>query len=211
MIGILGGTFDPIHHGHLRCAQELLQDLPLDEVRLVPCRVPPHRAAPHASVEQRLRMLNAALADAPGLSVDGRELSREGPSFMVDTLHSLRAEFGATPLCLIVGMDAFHGLDRWHRWRELIELAHLVVAHRPGWTPPHTGDVAELLHRRVTDSPSDLRAQPAGRILPWPITALDIAATAIRAQVAAGKSPRYLVPDAVARIIAEEGLYRDGP
>ena len=210
MIGILGGTFDPIHHGHLRCAQELLQDLPLDEVRLVPCRIPPHRDAPHASAAQRLRMLTAALDDAPGLIVDGRELSREGPSYTVDTLHSLRAELGATPLCLIVGMDAFNGLDRWHRWQELIGLAHIVVAHRPGWTPPQTGDVAELLRRHAAHSPLELRSRPAGRILPWPITALDIAATAIRAQVAAGKSPRFLVPDTVARIIAAEGLYMGG-
>ena len=210
MIGILGGTFDPIHHGHLRCAQELLQDLPLDEVRLVPSRFPPHRNTPHASVEQRLLMLKAALDGAPGLTVDDRELSREGPSYTVDTLHSLRAELGVTPLCLIVGMDAFNGLDRWHRWQELIGLAHIVVAHRPGWTPPQTGDVAELLQRHTAHSPLELRARPAGRILPWPITALDIAATAIRVQVAAGKSPRFLVPDAVARIIAAEGLYMGG-
>lgn len=207
MIGILGGTFDPIHHGHLRCAQELLQDLPLDEVRLVPSRIPPHRDTPHASVEQRLRMLKAALDGAPGFIVDDRELSREGPSYTVDTLHSLRAEIGATPLCLIVGMDAFNGLDRWHRWQELIDLAHIVVAHRPGWLAPQTGAVAELLNRHAVKSSAELRAQPAGRVLPWPITGLDISASAIRAQVAAGKSPRFLVPDAVARIIAAERLY----
>lgn len=207
MIGILGGTFDPIHHGHLRCAQELLQDLPLDEVRLVPCRIPPHRDTPHASVEQRLRMLKAALDGAPGLFVDERELSREGPSYTVDTLHSLRAELGAIPLCLIVGMDAFNGLDRWHRWQELIDLAHIVVAHRPGWLPPQIGAVAELLRNHVAQSATDLRAQPAGRILLWPITALDISASAIRAQITAGKTPRFLVPEAVARIIAAEGLY----
>ncbi len=207
MIGILGGTFDPIHHGHLRCAQELLQDLPLDEVRLVPCRIPPHRDTPHASVEQRLRMLKAALYGAPALLVDDRELLREGPSYTVDTLHSLRAELGATSLCLIVGMDAFNGLDGWHRWQELIGLAHIVVAHRPGWIPPQTGAVAELLNRHAAQSSTELRAKPAGRILPWSITALDISASAIRAQVAAGKSPRFLVPEAVARIIAAEGLY----
>ncbi len=207
MIGILGGTFDPIHHGHLRCAQELLQDLPLDEVRLVPSRIPPHRDTPHASVEQRLRMLKAALDGAPGFIVDDRELSREGPSYTVDTLHSLRAEFGTMPLCLIVGMDAFNSLDSWHRWQELIGLAHIVVAHRPGWLAPQTGAVAELLRRHAAQRSADLRAQPAGRVLPWPITGLDISASVIRAQVAAGKSPRFLVPDAVARIITAERLY----
>jgi nicotinate-nucleotide adenylyltransferase len=207
MIGIFGGTFDPVHYGHLRCAQELLQDLPLDEVRLVPCRIPPHRDTPHANVEQRLRMLKAALDGAPGLRVDDRELSREGLSYTVDTLHSLRTELGSTPLCLIVGMDAFNALDRWHRWQELIDLAHIVVAHRPGWMPPQTGAVAELLNRHVAQSSTELHAQPAGCILPWPITALAISSSAIRAQVTAGKSPRFLVPEAVARIIAAEGLY----
>ena len=207
MIGILGGTFDPIHHGHLRCAQELLQDLPLDEVRLIPCRTPPHRDTPHANVEQRLRMLKAALDGAPGMRVDERELSREGPSYTVDTLHSLRAELGAAPLCLIVGMDAFNGLDRWHRWQELIGLAHIVVAHRPGWLSPRTGAVAELLQHHAAQSATELRARPAGCILPWPITGLDISASAIRTQVAAGKSPRFLVTEAVARIIAAEKLY----
>ncbi len=211
MIGILGGTFDPIHHGHLRCAQELLQDLPLDEVRLIPCHIPPHRDAPHASALQRARMLQAAVEGVPGLRVDDRELSREGPSYTVDTLHGLRAEFGATPLCLIVGMDAFNGLDSWHRWQELIGLAHIVVAHRPGWRAPQTGAVAELLQRHAVDSASALRARPAGCVLPWPITALDISASAIRAQVAAGKSPRFLVPKAVVGIIAAEGLYAAMP
>jgi len=207
MIGILGGTFDPIHHGHLRCAQELLQDLPLAEVRLIPCHIPPHRAAPHASALQRLRMLQAAVQGVPGLRVDDRELSREGPSYTVDTLHGLRDQFGATPLCLIVGMDAFSSLDSWHRWQELIGLAHIVVAHRPGWQAPKTGAVAGLLDRHVVQNATELRVRPAGCILPWSITALDISASAIRAQVAAGKSPRFLVPEAVARFIAEESLY----
>ncbi len=207
MIGILGGTFDPVHHGHLRCAQELLQDLPLDEVRLIPCHIPPHRDAPQASARQRVRMLQAAVEDAPGLRVDDRELSREGPSYTVDTLQDLRDQFGAKSLCLIVGMDAFSALDTWHRWRELIDLAHIVVAHRPGWQTPRTGAVAELVDRHAAHSAAELRAQPAGRILPWPITALDISASAIRSLFAAGKSPRFLMPDAVARIIAAEALY----
>ncbi len=152
-------------------------------------------------------MLKAAVDGAPGLLVDDRELSRDGPSYTVDTLHSMRAELGATSLCLIVGMDAFNGLDSWHRWQELIGLAHIVVAHRPGWLSPRTGAVAELLSSHAAQSAAELRAWPADRILPWPITALDISASAIRAQVAAGKSPRFLVPDAVARIIAAEGLY----
>ena len=207
MIGIFGGTFDPVHYGHLRCALELLQDLPLTEVRLTPCHIPPHRDTPRASAGQRLRMLQAALDSAPGLVIDTRELSREGPSYSVDTLRELRAEVGATPLCLIMGQDAFNGLDTWHRWQELIELAHLVVAHRPGWTRPQSGSVAELLSHHGVSNVEQLRMQPAGCILPWAVTALDISASAIRAMVSVGKNPRFLLPDAVWRIIAGEGLY----
>jgi len=209
MIGIFGGTFDPVHFGHLRCALELLQDLSLTEVRLIPCRIPPHRDTPCASAEQRLRMLRAALDSTPGLVIDTRELSREGPSYSVDTLQSLRAEVGATPLCLILGQDAFNGLDSWHCWQELIELAHLVVAHRPGWTRPQSGPVADLLIRHGVTAAAPLHQQPAGCILPWAVTALDISASFIRATVRTGKSPRFLLPDAVWRIIASEGLYAE--
>lgn len=207
MLGILGGTFDPVHYGHLRCALELKQDLPLRELRLLPCGMPPHRVAPHASVEQRLRMLQAAIADTPEFVIDTRELSRSGPSYSVDTLRELRAEYGATPLCLIVGQDAFNALDSWHCWRELIELAHIVVAHRPGWMRPAQGVVADLLAQHGVTEVAALQQQLAGCILPWPVTALDISATAIRASIAAGRSPRYLLPDAVWRIIAADGLY----
>ncbi|MHB8745521.1 MAG: nicotinate-nucleotide adenylyltransferase [Gammaproteobacteria bacterium] len=210
MLGILGGTFDPIHYGHLRCALELKQDLPLRELRLVPCGMPPHRESPHASVEQRLRMLQAAVADSPEFIIDTRELSRSGPSYSVDTLRALRTEQGATPLCLIVGQDAFNALDSWHCWQELMDLAHIVVAHRPGWTRPQHGAVADLLSHHGVTEVAALQRQAAGCILPWPVTALDISATAIRASIAAGKSPRYLLPDAVWRIIAQERLYAAG-
>lgn len=207
MLGILGGTFDPVHFGHLRCALELKQDLPLRELRLLPCGTPPHRAVPHANAEQRLRMLRAALAETPEFVIDTRELFRNGPSYSVDTLRELRAEQGATPLCLIVGQDAFNALDTWHCWRELVELAHIVVAHRPGWLPPTRGAVADLLARHGVSDAAVLQRRVAGCILPRPVTALDISATAIRAAIAAGKSARYLLPDAVWRIIAAEALY----
>jgi len=207
MIGLFGGTFDPVHYGHLRCALELQEALRFAEFHLVPCRIPPHRGVPHASAEQRLEMLNAALDGTVGLSIDSRELARPGPSYSVDTLREVRAEIGATPLCLIIGMDAFNGLDRWHRWEELIDLAHIVVAHRPGWTPPEQGPVADLLHRQGVVDVQPLRMQPAGCVLPWTVTGLDISASAIRAMVAAGRNPRYLLPDAVLEIIAREHLY----
>lgn len=208
MIGVFGGTFDPVHHGHLRAALELLQDLQLQELRLIPSRVPPHRGAPGASPEQRLAMLRAAVRGQAGFRVDERELRRDGPSYTVDTLHSLRAELGAIPLCLIVGADAFLGFPTWHRWTELVELAHVVVMRRPGWSAPREGPVAELLQQRLVQDPARLREQGAGYILVWPVTQLDISASRIREEIRLGKSPRYLLPDAVWDMIQAEGIYR---
>ena len=135
-IGIFGGTFDPIHYGHLRTAFELLQALRLGELRFMPAGNPPHREQPMASAEQRVAMVRAATAGQPGFTVDDRETRREGPSYSVDTLAGLRAEHPTRPLCLIVGMDAFLGLPKWHQWQDILKLAHLVVAHRPGWRAP---------------------------------------------------------------------------
>lgn len=207
-VGILGGTFDPVHFGHLRTALEVLQDLRLDEVRLIPCHVPPHRDAPAAAPAQRLRMLRAAVEGVPGLRVDERELDRGGISYTVDTLRELRAELGATPLVLILGSDAFCGLPSWHAWRELPGLCHFVVAQRPGWDPPAQGEAAALLHAGASDDPEAVHARGAGRVLRRTVTQLEISASRIRAEVGAGRSPRFLVPEAVLNIIEEEGLYR---
>jgi nicotinate-nucleotide adenylyltransferase len=135
-IGIFGGTFDPIHFGHLRTAFELLQALRLHEMRFMPAGNPPHREVTVASAPVRLAMVQAATQGQPGFVVDDREIRREGLSYSVDTMRTLRADFPDHSLCLIVGMDAFLGLPKWHQWRELLDLAHLVVAHRPGWRAP---------------------------------------------------------------------------
>lgn len=208
-VGILGGTFDPIHFGHLRPALELMETLGLAEVRLIPCGRPPHRNPPRASAAARLAMLQLAVAGQPGLRVDARELERPGPSYMVDTLASLRAELGATPLCLLLGSDAFLGLPQWHRWQDLLALAHLVVMHRPGWGLDESlpAPLAPLVAARQVHEAAALAVQPAGSILLTPVTPLDISATAIRALVAAGRSPRYLLPDAVWDHIRTHGLY----
>lgn len=209
MIGILGGTFDPVHFGHLRPALDMQQALGLEEVRLLPCRQPPHRDQPYATPEQRLTMLRLATLGEPSLSIDERELQRDGPSYMVDTLLSLRAELGTKPsLALLIGMDALHGLDRWHRWRELTELCHLVVATRPGWTAPQDGDVAALVRERQVEDVALLRAQPAGKLMFCPVTLLDISASRIRAALADGRSPRYLLPSEVLEYIQMVGLYQ---
>ena len=133
-IGVFGGTFDPIHYGHLRLAEELADRLQLGEVRIVPARVPPHRAAPKVTSSHRLEMVRLACAGNPRFLVDDRECRREGPSYTVDTLLGLRAELAAdTPLCLLMGVDAYLALTTWSRWERLYDLAHIVIAHRPGF------------------------------------------------------------------------------
>ena len=207
-IGIFGGTFDPIHYGHLRTAFELFHALRLAELRLVPAGRPPHRDAPLCDGGRRLAMLRAAAAEQPGFVVDERELRRAGPSYTVTTLRELRAEAPSRPLCLIVGMDAFLGLPQWHEWREIPRLAHLVVAHRPGSTAPADGPLGELLAERATQRVEDLHAAPAGRIHVRPVTQLEVSSTALRALIVAGHDPRYLLPDAVRAIIRDTGCYQ---
>jgi nicotinate-nucleotide adenylyltransferase len=207
-VGILGGTFDPVHYGHLRPALEVLENLGLAEIRFIPCRQPSHRGQPVASPAQRLALLQCAVAGQPGFVVDERELQRAGPSYMVDTLTSLRAERGTTPLCLLLGTDAFAQLTTWHRWQALADLAHLIVLQRPGSLPPTAPPLLEWLAQRQPHDPAALRTQPAGMILLHAVTQLDISATRIRALLAHGQSPRYLLPEAVCAAIHEQGLYR---
>ena len=206
-VGIFGGTFDPIHVGHLRTAHELLTGLDLAEVRFIPSRLPPHRPPTIAPEALRLRMLEAALEGLPGFRVDGRELLRPGPSFMVDTLASLRAEVGTQPLCLLLGLDAFLGLPTWERWRELPALAHIVVARRPGFTQRIDGEVGELLRSRSSTDRHELARLPAGRVLIQDVTQLEISSSALRNLVAAGGDPRFLVPDAVRDLIGKTHIY----
>lgn len=207
-IGFFGGTFDPIHLGHLRLALELKQQLALDEMHLLPCYIPPHRASPSVSAQQRLEMLQRALADCAELRWDARELQREKPSYTYDTLCELRTEFGAdASLSWCMGMDSFATLDSWHRWQELIGLAHLVVVARPGWNLPASGPVAEFIAQHRADV-NGIRVQAAGKLVILEQRLLPISATEIRAQIAAGESPQFLVPDAVWNYIRAQGLYR---
>ncbi len=207
-IGIFGGTFDPIHFGHLRTAFELLQALRLSEMRFMPAGNPPHREITVAEPEERLAMVQAATQGQPGFTVDDREIRREGLSYSVDTMRTLRADFPDRSLCLVVGMDAFLGLPKWHQWRELLELAHLVVAHRPGWRAPSMGPLGELLVDRGTGRIGDLHESRAGCIYIHAVTQLEISSTELRKMIAAGRDPRYLMPDAVRAIIEQTGCYR---
>lgn len=208
-IGVFGGTFDPIHYGHLRTAFEMLEAVRFDEVRLIPCGDPPHRGETFASAESRLDMVRVATDGLDGFVVDDRELRRDGPSYSIDTLASLRAEFSDASLGLIVGMDAFLGLPRWHRWDEILDVAHIVVAHRPGWRAPDMGPLGELLSERGTHRVADLHEATHGRIHIHAVTQLEISSTEIRELVAAGRDPRFLMPNAVRKVIAASGCYRD--
>jgi nicotinate-nucleotide adenylyltransferase len=208
-IGIFGGTFDPIHFGHLRMAEELREKLDLDQVHFVPAAIPPHRAMPHGDSRHRATMVELATAGNPGFSVDMRELRRVGPSYTFDTLTELRSELGSdAPLCLMIGSDAFLGLPSWHRWQELTDLAHIVVAHRPGAIPTAMSPELKIHWREHrVENFATLHATPAGAILLQPITALDISASAIRATLAQGGSTRYLMPEAVRAYIDSHHLY----
>ncbi len=209
MIGVFGGTFDPVHFGHLRMALEAAEALAAESVRFVPCRRPPHRPPPRAGADDRLAMLRLGIAGQPGFVVDRREIDRPGPSYMVDTLASMRDESGDRPLALIVGGDAFLGLTRWHDWRRLLDLAHLLVLRRPGVVLPKDGELAALLRRRCVADPRGLSLAASGLVAVLPATQLMISATAVRKRIAAGGSVRYLMPDAVIDHIERRRLYRN--
>jgi nicotinate-nucleotide adenylyltransferase len=204
---IFGGTFDPVHFGHLRPALDVQQALAIECVHLLPCRIPPHREMPGLSDQQRLSLLQLAIENESGLVIDTRELQREGPSYMVDTLLSLRAEIGDQPLCLALGMDALRGLDTWHRWEEILELCHLVIMQRPGNTWPRKGKVAQKVNYARVEALQELSACPAGRMLAVPVTQMAVSATQIRGLLSSGRSARYLLPEAVLERIMQEKWY----
>jgi len=207
-LGLLGGTFDPVHLGHLRLAIEVREALDLAEVRLLPSAQTNLRDAAHADAAQREAMLRAALEDCTGsgLALDARELARGGVSYTIDTLIAVRAEVGARPLCFILGADAWNALPRWARWRELLDHAHFVVASRPGATLVHHADTAAAW----TEDRASLRARPAGHVIACPIPLLPISSTDLRARVAAGRRIDGLVMPGVAAYIARSGLYGAG-
>ena len=206
-MGIFGGTFDPIHYAHLRTAFELQQALRLREIRFVPAGNPPHRDQPLADPQLRLAMVKAAVAGQLGFVVDDREIAKTTPSYSVETLAELRHEYPDRSICLIVGMDAFLGLPKWYQWREIFELAHLVVAHRPGWRAPGMGPLGELLVDRGTGRINDLHDSRSGCIYIHAVTQLEISSTDVRQLIAMGRDPRFLMPDAVRKIILESNCY----
>jgi nicotinate-nucleotide adenylyltransferase len=209
LIGIFGGTFDPVHFGHLRMAEEVLNLTPMEQLRFVPSKHPPHREHPGASPEERVSLLKAALEGGDHrFRIDTRELKREGPSFMVDTLLSLREEVGRqTPMALIVGQDAAHGLPQWSRWLNLFDLAHLIILQRPGYPKTWPEGSASIFESRLAGDAEHLQSAPHGLILHLEVTQLEISASQIRTLTQKGQSTRYLLPERVIEEIRKKGLY----
>ncbi|MCU7917793.1 MAG: nicotinate-nucleotide adenylyltransferase [Candidatus Thiodiazotropha sp. (ex Epidulcina cf. delphinae)] len=210
MIGILGGTFDPVHFGHLRTALEVMQGVGLEEVRFIPLFQAVHRDQPEVSPRLRLKMVQIAIQGQQGFVADDREMQRTGDSYSVDTLRELRQAWPDKPLCLLLGMDAFSGFPEWRRPDEILRLAHLIVMQRPGQgegdpTDPRVRGMVEA-HRCMRRS--QLKERGAGCIFFQPVTQLQISASHIRAMVATGQSPRYLLPEPVLRVIEENRLYQ---
>jgi len=209
MIGIFGGTFDPIHYGHLRTVLDVREAVGLDEVRLVPLREAVHRDQPATPAELRLAMVQAAVADTPGLVADGREISRPGPSYSYHTLMSYRRQLGDDiSLALVLGADAFNGFLTWYRPLDILDLANVIVMERAGHEVREGGELGALLAAHRAAEPGLLRRRPAGFIQRVEVSALDISSTDIRRRAADGRSIRYLVPAAVETLITRLGLYR---
>jgi nicotinate-nucleotide adenylyltransferase len=214
-IGILGGTFDPVHYGHLRLAQEVADQLRLAEVRFIPSGMPPHRAMPATPAADRLAMVRLAVTGNALFTVDPRESASTAPGYTVDTLTAVRAEVGATQsLVLILGADAFLDLATWSRWHQLFELAHVAVAYRPGfpvdtWQSRMPQPLAAEYSTRLMHQPFSVHVAPAGGIVVVPIAELNISATMIRESLRRGGNPRYLLPESIYQYIQEHMLYSE--
>lgn len=212
-IGILGGTFDPIHYGHLRLAEEMLELANLQQIRFIPTGIPSHRTTPQVSAQQRSAMVKLAIAEQPAFVLDEREVQRTVKCYTVDTLRELRAEVGTQqPLCLLMGGDAFLQLHTWHEWESLFDLAHIVVGYRPGFTIEERIESAPQILREQYQNrlcaASQLQQQTQGGIAVLGIPKLEISATVIRSRVAEQRSIRYLLPGSVAEYIYENHLYQ---
>lgn len=209
VVGIFGGTFDPVHHGHLRTAYELKHQLDIECIHFIPASQPPHRPQPEASAGLRLQMLEAAIHGEPGCIVDRREIDRDGTSYSIDTARSVREDYPEHVLCLLLGMDAFLGLAEWHQWQDLFGLVNVVIARRPGASLPADGELGRLLDARRVAPDAETCWAASGQIIVQDVTQLEISATDLRNSIRAGIEPKYLVPDAVWDVIQSSGCYAE--
>lgn len=207
-VGILGGTFDPVHHGHIRLAIEFLERLELVEVRLIPLNTPPHREPPVGSPAHRFKMLQIATGHLAGITVDDFELRKPSVSYTIDTVSNFRTKSGDTPVCLLMGIDAFMTIKQWHRWQELPEYVHIVIANRPGNIIDNFESFAADLGITVTESPGRLHQAPSGQVCMLNIPMLDISSTQIRSIISSGKNPEGLLPTEVINYINTHRLYK---
>jgi nicotinate-nucleotide adenylyltransferase len=213
-IGILGGTFDPVHNGHLHLAATFLKELDLAELRFIPLSNPAHRPAPLASSEQRLEMLNLAVENQARLKVDDCELRRDGVSYTIDTLKDLRTKFSQSPLCLLMGIENFKNLNTWHQWQSLLGYAHIVIANRPGNDDNiDNEEIKNFMDTFMTTAIDDLHQQAAGCILRLDIPMLDISSTEIRndfrSGAASNSKSKSLLPNKVLDFIQTHHLYNN--
>lgn len=204
---LFGGTFDPVHYGHLRCADEARQKLGLKNLYLLPAGMPPHRKPPQATAKQRLEMLRLAQQEFPLLEIDERETRRSGPSYMVDTLQELRTEFIQQPLLLLIGQDAANHLHSWFHWQQLFELAHIVILTRPGAQAEYRSDLARQIQRRLVTDVQSLCRSEVGGVLYLEVASIDVSATSIKSIIRLGRSPQSMLPGAVLDYINENQLY----
>jgi nicotinate-nucleotide adenylyltransferase len=205
---ILGGTFDPVHFGHLRAAKEVREQLGVKSVSLMPAGNPPHRQNSVSDPQHRLAMLQIGTKGMIGVHIDQRELNRDGPSYMVDTLVEIRGEARERPVILIIGQDSANTLDSWHRWQDILPLAHLVIMTRPAKPVTYSTDLELTLTRHLAEEPACLWSAPAGRVLNVQITEQDISSSQIRAMIRKGESPGPLLPGGVLSYIEMHGLYQ---
>ena len=207
-VALFGGTFNPIHNGHLRIATELAELLQVDHIRMLPCAFPPHRSNPQVTAEQRLAMLQAAIATQPRLIADDSELHRAAPSYSIDTLQSVREQLAPQqPLFFCIGMDALGNINTWQRWQDLLHYCHILVSSRPCTEEPKSGPVADWIAQHRCDDLEALQQKPAGNVYFCDLTMLDISSTAIRNKIARGDSIHFLTPDTVVEYIQQHHLY----
>ncbi len=207
VLGILGGTFDPIHFGHLRIALELAEATKIERVHLIPTYQPAHRHAPKASPEARFTMLANSVADNPLFVADRREIDRQDESYTIDTLHDLTKQFPKTTLCVFLGLDAFLGFHEWKNYSEILKLAHLVIAKRPNFSLPEKGIVCDLMKSHKQENINYIQQHKSGGIFIIPTAELHISASEIRKQIAMGRNPRYLLPDKAYHYLQLNGTY----
>lgn len=207
-IGILGGTFDPIHKGHIEIAKKVYEQLDLAEIRFIPCKQPLLKNDAQASTKQRVDLLKIACEPFPEFVIDEREIKRESPSYMVETLMSLRSELPQTPLCLIMGIDAYAELPRWYQWEKIITLAHLIIINRPHYSLPDTPILNDFYRQHHSNKNSAIHEKIAGFILTLTLPPLPYASRDIRQQISQGKNLEEALPPGVWQYIKKHGLYQ---